>query len=153
MDNTHEAILAAWNDIEEAQKLYPDMDIEEGRHDHWGMWTVEVDGCTYAVGTDEEANDACNDYIRDSVWAFRASVLIQHMSCPSFLEEALEEYQSKYCEGCNDEIRDAINNFPAFVEDATSVDGRGHFLSQYDGDEIELGKDANGAYVYAYRID
>jgi hypothetical protein len=156
MDTTNEALLAAWNDIEEAQIAFPNMCITEGRHEHRGLWTVEVDGCTYAVGTDEESDAACKDYISESVWAFRASFLLQHMGGGRRLlplEAALEEYQAKHCEGCNAELLDAIPDFEAFVSEAVSADGRGHFLASYDGEEIELGRDANGLYVYAYRID
>ena len=56
--------------------------------------------------------------------------------------------QSKKCEGANDAILALIKKtdggLDGFVEDAISADGRGHFLSSYDGDENE----ENGFYIY-----
>jgi hypothetical protein len=59
--------------------------------------------------------------------------------------------QSKKCEGANDSILALIEKtdggLDGFVEEAVSVDGRGHFLSGYDGEECEVGE------FFAYRIN
>ena len=37
-----------------------------------------------------------------------------------------------------------IEDFDDFIDDAVSSDGRGHFISRYDGDENEQ----DGYYIY-----
>jgi len=149
---TPSSLLSAWNDITSVP------DAIELDHDIYGLWTVRIDGCEYAIGTDAECDAAVSDNIKESVWAFNASFLVQHigMSIPSLsdvLESGIRALQEKQREGCNQEIFDAISDFPEFVKDAVRADGRGHFLSHYDGEEIELGKDANGDNIYAYRTN
>jgi hypothetical protein len=56
--------------------------------------------------------------------------------------------QSKKCEGANDAILALIEKtdggLDGFVEEAISADGRGHFLSSYDGNENH----ESGFYIY-----
>jgi hypothetical protein len=60
----------------------------------------------------------------------------------------LEAIQSKKCEGANNAILSIIEKtdggIDGFVEEAISADGRGHFLSSYDGDENEK----DGFFIY-----
>jgi len=44
-----------------------------------------------------------------------------------------------------------IEDMDSFVQDAISADGRGNFLSSYDGDEQEIKID--GEYFYSYRAN
>lgn len=102
--------------------------------------------CGYLVLSDEEADYLCADYIADSLWAFRPEFLGYHCDIDDIVFSALQEQ----CEGCNDAIRrlvDKLGNFDEFVDEATSADGRGHFLATYDGDEHEVGE------AYLYRVD
>lgn len=91
----------------------------------------------YLVLTDKEANEITKQYIRDSAWAFNASFIIEHSKLPYEAEEMLKSFQSAKCESANETVLALIEDFDTFVEDAISSDGRGHFLSQYDGEEIE----------------
>ena len=119
--------------------------------DHYGLTIFEADGAEYAIGTDEEADEAVTEAIKESLWAFKASFILGCCGLPYELEEAIEAWQQKKCEGCNDAIEQMIDRtceLDEFVRQAVSSDGRGHFLSQYDGDEIELGND-----LYAFRIN
>lgn len=56
--------------------------------------------------------------------------------------------QGKLCESANSLVKSLIVDLDHFVSDAISADGRGHFLSGYDGVEIELDGD-----FYAYRTN
>jgi hypothetical protein len=46
---------------------------------------------------------------------------------------------------------DRLWDIDSLVEDAISADGRGHFLSSYDGDENE--ETVNGQTFYIYRTN
>lgn len=65
-------------------------------------------------------------------------------------EEWLEQEQQK-AESSNDTIQNLIGDFDAFVDDAISADGRGHFISFYDGEENE--EEVNGTDYYIYRTN
>ena len=77
--------------------------------------------------------------------------MVDTADLPECLAEALEAMQSQKCEGANDAILALIEKtdggLEGFVEDAISADGRGHFLSSYDGEENEEGD------FFIYRIN
>ena len=104
-----------------------------------------IDSEDYLVYTDEEADDAVRDYIEETVWAFTPSFLRHHTGVS---EEAIQAIQSM-CEDGNDAILSMIKDFDAFVDDAISSDGRGHFLAPYDHEENEI--TFNGVDYYIYR--
>ena len=57
--------------------------------------------------------------------------------------------QEAMYEDCNDIFLRLLNNdLSYFIQDAVNADGAGHFLSGYDGNEIEL----EGNY-FAYRTN
>lgn len=58
----------------------------------------------------------------------------------------IKEQQGRYEDG-NQALLNVIDNMDGFVRDAEMSDGRGHFLSSYDGDENEQGN------FYIYRIN
>jgi hypothetical protein len=97
----------------------------------------------YLVLTDEEADEAVEEYIKDSLWAFNASFILDCCGLPhSGGEESLKTMQEKSCEGANDFILALVEKtcgLQEFVEEAIAADGRGHFLSSYDGEEVEEG--------------
>ena len=123
-------------------------DIEQEKHDHYGMEVFSIGRKEYAVGTDEEAYSACIESIKNTAWAFRPSFICEYCEIPFELEEALESMQTKQCESCNDAILSLINKasggIAGFTEAAISADGRGHFLSSYDGEENE----ESGFFIY-----
>tara|TARA_Y100001938_G_C7933492_1_gene350528 strand:+ start:134 stop:613 length:480 start_codon:yes stop_codon:yes gene_type:complete len=94
-----------------------------------------IDDQDYLVLTDEEADQEVYDYIKESVWAFKPSFLSAHTG---YIKESVFELLQKDCEGANDAIMSMIKDFDHFVDDAVSCDGRGHFLSGYDGNEHEV---------------
>jgi len=89
--------------------------------EHYGLTVYTVDGAEYAVGTDGEADDAWDQ------------------SLDSYLDECIYP-----------ELKGMLANYfdsEKWKRDAKH-DGRGHSLSSYDGNEIELG----GGFV-AFRIN
>ena len=121
-------------------------DLMEENYDHYGM-TI-YDG--YAIGTDEEADEAAAEYIKQTLWAFNASFIVCECGLDGSLEECIQSWQEQKCEGANDGIESLIENscgMDEFIESAISADGRGHFMSSYDGYEIEQDD------YYIYRIN
>jgi len=94
----------------------------------------------YLILTDEEADQSAEDYIKDSVWAFNPSFLASHTGID---EEIFEMLQDK-CESSNEVITNSIKDMEEFIADAIWADGRGHFISSYDGEEEEL----NDFFIY-----
>lgn len=113
-------------------------DIDEGYEWYREFTTYELGNQEYLVLTDEEADEACKEYIENSVWAFNASFIIDHSDLPYDAWEMVQSYQEDRCESANETILAMIKDFDEFVEDAISADGRGHFLSGYDGKENEI---------------
>lgn len=110
-----------------------------------------VEHAQYLVLTDDEADARLQAEIRESVWAFNPDFIAEHSSACSenrtAFAELLKIAQEKLCESANDLLFSVIDDFDEFVDDAESIDGRGHFLAQYDDKEIELGDG-----LYAYRV-
>lgn len=92
----------------------------------------------FLVLTDEEADEKTTDYIKDSLWAFNASFIIENSDLPWEAEEMVKSFQEKLCEGANETIKALIPDIDSFVYAAIGADGRGHFLSTYDGNEVEI---------------
>lgn len=117
--------------------------------------TFEVIGNEYKVLTDEEADNEAKESILNSLWAFNADFILEHTEfyktaynyeCKEFTE-ALQQLQERLCESANSIVKALIYDLDVFIDDAIDADGRGHFISYYDGKENEH----NGLYIY--RID
>lgn len=103
-------------------------------------------GRQYLVLTDQEADQAARDDIEQSLFAFNADFIAANARVdigPSGVR-ALREVQSKLCEESNPLILAIIADLEGFVAKACSLDGRGHFVSHYDGQEHEQ----DGLYIY-----
>lgn len=107
------------------------------------------DNDDYLVLTDEEANEKAAEYIKDSLWAFNASFLYSQTNVPTEMFEALQA--NGKCEDNNDTIYNCIDDMEGFVEAAISADGRGHFMSSYEGHENE--ETVQGETFYIYRLN
>lgn len=128
-------------------------DLSAVYNDSWE--TFEIIGQEYKVYTNEEANKAAVDYIKDNLWAFNAAFILEH--CAAYEEttaredeeiiEALRMVQGSICEGANALVKALIFDIDTFIEDAIDTDGRGNFLSSYDGEEHEIGN------FYIYRTN
>jgi len=121
-------------------------DLNEKSYDYYGLKVFSFGKAEYAVGTDEEADEACFEYIKESVWAFNPQFIAAECGMPE-AEEIIKAAQHK-CESSNEAILAIIKGscgISSFVQSAISADGRGHFLSSYDSDEIYNG---DGFYIY-----
>ncbi len=99
----------------------------------------DVGSHTYLVLTDAEADDACAEYIRESLWAFNATFLVDYVP-DGLTAEHLELIRGDRCEDFNEPILALVKagaGFDECVSGAISADGRGAFLSAYDGEEHE----------------
>lgn len=106
------------------------MEDESGNEPEEFTWGED----SYLVLTDEEASEKCEEYIKDNLWSFKATFLQEYVSLDKkSLNNILE-----LCENANPIIEKLIGEkLDEFVESAIKYDGRGHFLSPYDGEEHE----------------
>jgi len=105
----------------------------------------------YMVLTDEEADEQTKLYILDSLWAFNSEFIIEHSKLPWIAGEMIKSFQIEKCEDANETIRALIVDLDEFVNDAIRADGRGHFLSMYGGEEIEI--EVNNKTYFLYRMN
>ena len=118
-------------------------ELSKERHDHYDMPVFSYGRAEYAIGDDTEANSAAFDYVKGSAWAFNASFILSECELPDELEDAIKAFKEDKCESANDAILALIEKcttLESFVKSAISADGRGHFLSSYDGEENEEGE-------------
>ena len=117
--------------------------------------TFEIIGNEYKVLTEEEAEEAAKENIINDLWAFNADFILRHTV---FYEnstdtedkefvKAVQSLQGSICEGATPIIKALIKDIDDFVENAIDADGRGHFISWYDGEEYEAGD------YYIYRTN
>ena len=121
----------------------------ENLHDNGDNYFQVVDGYEYLVLTEEEADQLAQEYIEDSLWAFNADFILDTCGLDggSSVSRSLRKMQEDSCEGCNDFIRALVEGtcgIDEFVNQAVLADGRGHFLSSYDGEEGEQ----DGYFIY-----
>lgn len=114
---------------------------------------VETEEGEFLVLTDEEADERVKSYIEEMLWSFNINFLQQFLpeQIQDFAEDILKPLQEN-CESSNEAIKSLVNwekNKDAIVEEAVLSDGRGHFLSSYDGEEHELKID--GVFYYIYK--
>lgn len=127
-----------------AREFLDDPDAESDIHDETAYGLAG----DWRILTDEEADEAARDNIRESVWAFVPGFLVSYLP-EGVTEEVIEALQPQ-CESANPAILSMIGDrFEEFASDAISSDGRGHFLSSWDGCEHEF--EHGGRTWYAYR--
>jgi len=111
--------------------------IEEGYNEN----IFEFGNEEYLVVTDGEAYELAEEYIKESLWAFRPSFLAEHSNVSEDIFQALQE---KCYEDANEMILNSIIDIDDLVYSAIMEDGIGHFLNSYDGEEESL----NDLYIY-----
>jgi hypothetical protein len=147
----HAAALANFLGLE-ASDLTPTFD-------HYGLKQYDSHEATYAIGTGDEASDASGEYIRESVWAFSAEFLCSVCGLSPDLAPMLRAYQEKECENANEGLLGLVERCADLAElqdAAEGADGRGHFLSPYNGVEEEHtyeNEDGDGDTFYIYRTN
>jgi hypothetical protein len=107
----------------------------------------------YLVYTNEEANEAVKENIRNSLWSFNADFLCNYVN----LESKHIIHLQKLYEDSNEIFLKLLSaNFNSLVRNAINLDGRGHFLAGYDGIENEITitiDDADEFTFYIYRCN
>jgi len=101
---------------------------------------IKIDGTEYMIATDEGADAYARGYIEETLWSFNADFIIEHSEVLDYDEgsiEILKAIQSRG-EGGNAAVVRLISDMNEFVGDAIGADGRGHYMSSYDGDEHTL---------------
>ena len=102
----------------------------------------------YKVLTEDQVDQEVKEYIRESIWAFSPDFLAGETGIDSEVFERLSEG----CESSNDAILSIIEGscgLDNLVDSAISCDGRGHFLSSFDGEETEItGLDGEDLLIY-----
>ena len=137
----------------------PDEDIDELKPSQYEKDGLDYEKGEYLVLTDAEADARAREDIERSLWAFQPSFILSHCSTYDRMstweyddaKEALEKIQGHFCESINELIRAMISDVDEFVEDAINEDGRGHFISSYDGEENE--EIIDDVTYYIYRIN
>ena len=117
--------------------------------------TFEIIGNEYKVLTDEEADNLAIQEIKNNLWAFNTNFILEHTKFyenstsreNEIFVESLQKMQGDLCESATPIISALIEDIDDFINDAIEADGRGHYLSYYDGEEIESGE------FYIYRTN
>lgn len=118
----------------------------------------EACGEEFYILEDERAYALAFQIIKDDLWAFNPEFIAEHLKhdivyCddPVDLDDlriAIRAAQERLCEGATAIIQALIDDLNEFVEDAIAADGRGHFISSYDGEECEVTVDGETYYIY-----
>lgn len=119
----------------------------------YDLRVVRIDGEEYAVAdTDEEADTAAVLAAGSMLWAFRSSFIAGFLNLSDDQAKAIGFMQEKLCEDADAIIALLLGTrLDEFLADAIGLDGRGHFLSGYDGEEIdgeEISPAFKGKYLY-----
>ena len=129
----------------ESLAKFLEIETEDLEVSTWDKNVFTLGDKEYMVLTDEEADERARDYILESIWAFNSWFLVNHM--PDGVNEDIIKMAQEKCEGANETLKAMIVDLDAFVEEAIQTDGRGHFLSTYDGEENEEGD------YFIYRVN
>jgi hypothetical protein len=105
-----------------------------------GKTTYYIGDQEYLVLNDKEAQTKCEEDIKQSVWAFNSSFLSFHTDINEDIIKSVREH----CESSNDMLLNSIKDIEKFINEAITSDGRGHFISYYDGYEHE----ENDLFIY-----
>ena len=105
-----------------------------------GKTTYFIGDQEYLVLNDEEAQKRCEEDIKQSIWAFNSLFLSFHTDINEDIIKSVQEH----CESSNDMLLNSIKDIEKFINEAIASDGRGHFISYYDGHEHE----ENDLFIY-----
>lgn len=138
------------NALEQAIREEMEMDEEEEiiqRRDQ--VYDIEGEG-QYMVVTSKQAHDMAEDYIANSLWAFRPEYIADVLDVDYDVLRDLADNGA--CEQNNRVVRHLVdskaNGFVRLVVQAIHDDGLGHFLAPYDGQEVEVWVDRELYYLF-----
>lgn len=162
-DDAAEDILRAYEEgfsrgvVDEAQRsAYAILDPREAAARSWlGEYYRDPEAYDertfgdWLILSDEEADEQARENIERDLWAFVPSFLVAYMP-DGITPDVLEAVAGSSYEDASPAFRAMVGErFDDLVSDAISTDGRGHFLSSWDGCEHEF--DFGGAAWFAYR--
>lgn len=145
MDNKIEA-LAKYLEVGDVEE------ISEETYDYYGLSVYSHGSQEYAVGTEEEAQEAVEQNIKDSLCYFNSQWIVDHIDT-ELPVKAIAAIQAEDTDGNETlfELISKLGDWSYFVKDSILADGRGHFLSSYDGEENEIFFE--NTWFYIYRIN
>jgi uncharacterized protein (TIGR02996 family) len=129
----------------------PEEDIDSSHYASVGFGTGSGD---YLVLTDDEAEARARETAQNDLWALGAEYLADYIPVANrrVLVKAIKAIQEKCSEDANEVLSLLLgSNLDDLLDSAISADGRGHFLSGYDGEENEVSY--NGISLYIYRVN
>lgn len=133
---------------------YADIDADDIEPTTYDETSFDTPGQEWRALTDEEADEAAAEYIRETLWAFNASFLVSYMP-EGIGGEELDAIRGDRCEDANGAIVALVNagpsDFDELVSEAIGADGRGHFLAGYDFEEHE--QEHAGRTWFLYRTN
>lgn len=117
----------------------------------------EFGNATYLVLDDDEADEKVIEQCKNDLWAFKSSFIMSWLPDRNImyefeyesLQKSIDQAQENLCEGANSLIQRLLgDNVEDMINDAIGCDGRGHFLSLYDGSEYDEEVDGETYYIY-----
>jgi hypothetical protein len=103
---------------------------------------VTIEGTDYIILDEEEVQERMEEHLKETASYFNFSFLSSMTDLPEEVFEALiDKNEAVY------KLIVQTCGVAAFIEECISVDGAGHFLNSYDGEEYELG---NGLSAFNY---
>ena len=125
---------------------------------YYSEYRFDVCGDEYLVMDDGRAYATASHAISRLLWAFNTDFILDHLKDEikygndpvdlNDLRACINLAREKLCEGANAIIHTLIGDLEDFVDDAIAADGRGHFISLYDGEEHEVTVDGETYYIY-----
>lgn len=132
--------------------------VKKNWDSYYSEYRFDVYGNEYLVIYDDRAYATAFQEVLQSLWAFNTDFILDHLKDDikygdnpvdsNDLKKALTVLQETLCEGANAIIHALIDDLEEFVDDAIAADGRGHFISSYDGEEHEVTVDGETYYIY-----
>jgi hypothetical protein len=124
-------------------------EVEEASWDHYGLDVFKVGDQEWAVGYDDEANDAREQWTEQNLATMDAGILAGHLN---FYRDTVEAIQSHVSEReANEDLLIMVENITTLTDLADDVE-RG-VLATYDDNEVDLGQDEDGSDLYGYRLN
>lgn len=104
------------------------------KHRRLTMFNFEIENFEFLVTESFYETSICvEEHAEETLWAFQPDFLASHMAS-EVDAKAIEKIQLMY-EDVNPILKALIVDWDHFIQDAIAVDGAGHFLNPYDGEE------------------
>lgn len=126
--------------------------------EHYRGNLYSFQGEEYLVCTDEEAEKAVEDKILENLHTFEAEFILDNSKLDLGINmtdrqwkaciKAVETIQRDHEDDVNPLFLALLVDPSKFVENAVQLDGRGHFLSGYDGEERQVMIREQPIYIY-----